>query len=350
MATYSAYITASSDDARQSGSTMDLTGGYPNTNSSNVWVGFRFLNVDIPQGSTINSAYINLNVLAADDPDVDIYGNDVDDAATFTTTSNDISSRALTTAKVNWTASNIGTYSRKDSPDIKTIIQEIVDRAGWSSGNAIAILFDSLSSSYVNYKAYDSGEGATQYARLTIEYTSTQDVAESVTIAAKRGADWVGLAGGVAGLVVGRGLAAGMPGAAMGTGDETTISRLLTVTGGERVGAQEIADILRALGFSSTALAGGAASLPLGMNKGAGGAATAGATDGAAILRALTVTGDGTAGATDAVLFAALRDMVATGGLSLAEAITLAIGYSATVQDGFTVLEAMTLGRALTAG
>lgn len=171
MATYSAYVTASSDDAYQSGSTVTLTGGYPNTNGSTVWVGFRFLNVTIPAGSTINSAYINLNILAADDPDVDIYGNDVDDAATFTTTSNDISGRALTTAKVNWTATNIGAYSRKDSPDIKTIIQEIIDRAGWSSGNAIAILFDSLSGSYINYKAYDSGEGATQYALLTIDYT-----------------------------------------------------------------------------------------------------------------------------------------------------------------------------------
>lgn len=177
MTTWSAYITASSDDARQvSGGTMELTGGYPNTNGSTVWVGFRFLNVTIPAGSTINSAYINLNILAADDPDVDIYGDDVDDAATFTTSSNNISGRSLTTAKVNWTASNIGVYSRKDSPDIKTIIQEIIDRPGWVSGNSIAILFDSLSSSYINYKAYDSGEGATQYAKLTIDYTSTVNV------------------------------------------------------------------------------------------------------------------------------------------------------------------------------
>lgn len=172
MATFNGTVAASSDDARQvSGGTMELTGGYPNTNGSAVWVGFRFTNVTIPQGSTINSASIILAILANDDPDLDIYGNDVDDAATFTSTAYNISDRALTTAKVNWTASNIGAYATKSSPDIASIIQEIVDRAGWASGNDIVILFDSLSSSYINFKAYDSGEGSSAYPKITIDYT-----------------------------------------------------------------------------------------------------------------------------------------------------------------------------------
>lgn len=229
MTTFSAYVAASSDDAYQSGSTVTINGGYPNTNGSTVWVGFRFTNVTIPAGSTINSAYINLSILAADDPDVDIYGNDVDDAATFTTASNDISSRALTTAKVNWTATNIGAYSRKDSPDIKTIVQEIIDRAGWSSGNAIAILFDSLSSNYINFKAYDSGEGATQYAKLTIDYTPpTYD--DSLTLGMARAVTPGGVAGSVSSLLMGRAVTAGNgPAASLLSSATLAIARALLV-------------------------------------------------------------------------------------------------------------------------
>ena len=111
MATFNSTVAASSDDARQiSGGTMELTGGYPNTNGSATWVGFRFTNVTIPQGATINSAAVSLAILAYDDPDLDIYGDDVDDAATFTTTSNNISSRALTTASTARMSASIGAY------------------------------------------------------------------------------------------------------------------------------------------------------------------------------------------------------------------------------------------------
>ena len=172
MATFNTSVAASSDDARQSGGsgTMNLTGSTINSGATNTWIGLRFTNVTIPAGSTINSAYISVRTTTEDDPDLDIYGEDTDDAATFTTTNNDISGRTLTTAKVNWTATNIGTATWCNSPDIATVIQEIIDRAGWSSGNDIAIILDTLSASGMIIRAYDGGTG--DYPSITIDYTA----------------------------------------------------------------------------------------------------------------------------------------------------------------------------------
>jgi len=74
-----------------------------------------------------------------------ISAEDVDDAATFSSDSSAFDARwaARTTARVDW--DNIGAWTLNtdyNSPDIKTVIQEIVDRAGWASGNDIVIFWD----------------------------------------------------------------------------------------------------------------------------------------------------------------------------------------------------------------
>jgi hypothetical protein len=70
----------------------------------------RFLNVAIPQGAAIASAYIDVKSLHthSENTDITIRGEDADDTATFTWTQNDISSRAQTTASVTWNISQAG--------------------------------------------------------------------------------------------------------------------------------------------------------------------------------------------------------------------------------------------------
>ena len=171
MSTFTATITASSDDADQASSTVDITGGALNANATTQWSGFRFLNVTIPPGSTVTASTLELDFFSGsfDDPDLTIYAHDTDDAPTFTTTANDISARTPTTATVTWTASSIGT-GIKTTPDLKTIIQEIIDRPGWTSGNDIAILYVGRSaSSFARVRSLDAGTGAP--AKLNITYT-----------------------------------------------------------------------------------------------------------------------------------------------------------------------------------
>ena len=171
MATWSGTIAASADDAAQAPDTsVSITSVVMNANSASQGGGMRWPNVTIPQGATINSATLTITVLntSFDDPDVSIYGQAADNAAAFAATNNNVSSRTSTTATVTWTATSIGAGA-KNAPELKTVIQEITDRAGWSSGNALAlIIWGRSGASLLRWNQYDNGSGA---ASLSIDYT-----------------------------------------------------------------------------------------------------------------------------------------------------------------------------------
>ena len=171
MATFNATITASADDARQDGTTVVITGTNITIDTATRYGGLRFQSVTIPQASTISAATLTVTVpsLSFDDPDVTIWGDDRADALAFTTGASNISSRSATTATVTWSASSIGTGA-KTSPSLVTIIQEIVDRGDWVSGNALALILKGNSTNPLRFNAYDGG-GA-DYATLDVTYTA----------------------------------------------------------------------------------------------------------------------------------------------------------------------------------
>lgn len=108
-------------------------------------VGMRFQSLSIPQGATINSAYIEFEVDEVDSgtTNVVIFGQDTDDARTFGNGANNISNRTRTSASVNWSIPAWNSVSAKQqTPDISSLIQEIIDRSGWSSGNDLAIIIE----------------------------------------------------------------------------------------------------------------------------------------------------------------------------------------------------------------
>ena len=107
-------------------------------------VGLRFQNVNIPQGATIENAYIQFTSKTSEDGEIslNIEGDDADNSSVF----NDdfsISSRAKTDAKITWnpsawTAGEAGKEQRTN--DLGTIVQEIVNRAGWTTNNAMSFI------------------------------------------------------------------------------------------------------------------------------------------------------------------------------------------------------------------
>ncbi|MBU4343653.1 MAG: hypothetical protein KJ902_06050 [Candidatus Omnitrophica bacterium] len=102
---------------------------------------FRFDGVAVPQGATISSATLTIEsygLTGSSTPELRIYGCDEDDSARMTAHAN-YTAKPRTTAYVTWDTTRYFGQSNI-SPDIKTIIQEIVDRGGWSSGNAIQLL------------------------------------------------------------------------------------------------------------------------------------------------------------------------------------------------------------------
>jgi hypothetical protein len=110
----------------------------------------------IPQGATILSAKLTFQV---DDPgrtgagwsnDFTILGEDADNADLFNWFGDpgwkeivhfDITSRDRTTAGVSWVPPTLPTVGTKvDTPDISAIIQEIVNRPGWSNNNRLTLM------------------------------------------------------------------------------------------------------------------------------------------------------------------------------------------------------------------
>jgi len=143
---------------------------------------FRFPNVPILQGATINSAYLRVTckTTRSDNFYVDIYGNDVGDAVAPLSKLS-VDALVLTTAKIDWDEPSFSwTGGQKyDSPDITSIVQEIVNRSDWSSGNAMQfVLIDTTTpstSDYVHVSAinYDSGS---QKIELWIDWGDLDDL------------------------------------------------------------------------------------------------------------------------------------------------------------------------------
>lgn len=132
------FTSASGFDA--SGNAM--IAGYISGAYDRIWVTFD--GVAIPQGATINTASVTFKVY--DIPvvgTIELYirGNDIDDAVSPTNIT-EANALVLTSQNVEWDYVNSeDPFVEKElsTPDISTIIQAIVDREGWSSGNAMLI-------------------------------------------------------------------------------------------------------------------------------------------------------------------------------------------------------------------
>jgi hypothetical protein len=94
--------------------------------------GYRFQTVDVPQGVTIDSATLTLEVTSAG-ASGSLFGNDVDDAPVWADSAGPVEMTA-TTASVTLDATTLGTKAL----DVTAIVQEIVDRAGWAANQDMA--------------------------------------------------------------------------------------------------------------------------------------------------------------------------------------------------------------------
>lgn len=135
----------------------------------------RFRNVTVPQGATITAAYITFregNTDTNDTCNVRIAGNDVDDGVS-PTDNTEFEDLVLTAATVDWDALPHATeYTTRNSPSIVSIIQEIVDRGSWASGNAMQFRVDdngSDNSARRRYTSFDEEED--EAPLLHIEYS-----------------------------------------------------------------------------------------------------------------------------------------------------------------------------------
>nr|NIM50710.1 hypothetical protein [Gemmatimonadales bacterium] len=143
-------VASSSDDAEErvdgsvSLSSSDLELVYDG--GGDQVVGMRFNGVSIPPGATISKAYVQFEAdgTHSGPTSLTIQGEDVDNALTFDSVSGNISSRPRTSAAVAWLPNPWTTVGEagpdQQTPDIASVIQEIVNRTGWSDGNSVVII------------------------------------------------------------------------------------------------------------------------------------------------------------------------------------------------------------------
>ncbi|MCP4611806.1 MAG: LamG domain-containing protein [Planctomycetes bacterium] len=116
----------------------------------NQLVGLRFIDIAIPQGVTITSAYVQFQVDETDVPGDNrpgtkfLKGEASDNPVSFTDAAFDISSRPTTSAEASWDWPEWLTEDEEgpdqQTSDISAVIQEIVDQAGWSAGNSLVLI------------------------------------------------------------------------------------------------------------------------------------------------------------------------------------------------------------------
>ncbi len=113
---------------------------------SDQTVGMRFLNITVPPGATVTQAYVQFKVDEAMSgaTSLTIAGQAADNAGTFLSGANNISSRSLTSTAVPWAPAAWNTVGQagadQRTPDLSAVIQEIVQRPGWASGNALVLI------------------------------------------------------------------------------------------------------------------------------------------------------------------------------------------------------------------
>ncbi|NHI88720.1 MAG: DUF2341 domain-containing protein [Candidatus Thorarchaeota archaeon] len=142
-------------------------------------VGFQFP-LYVPQGASITSA--NLRVEAVSDstgfPGMRVYVADEDNVAAFTSGYPLLPDRYdWVNTSVYWHPTTWTANGRYDTPDISSLIQEVVSRPGWQRGNYICIMIDyAYSNQQYAYNQIKGSSGFAQadLARLFVDFTDSE--------------------------------------------------------------------------------------------------------------------------------------------------------------------------------
>ncbi len=188
--TFESRINSGADDAeeRANGSVlvgssdleMTLDGGGDQT------LGLRFPAVTIPHGSQIVDAWVQFTVdeTHSGATSLVIRGEASDAAASYVNVAGNITSRSVTWASATWTpapwVSNGDAGGDQRTPDLSAVVQEIVDRPGWTSGAPLALVIDGIGE-----RVAESFNGSPASAPLLhIEYDDPSNFTPIVTITA----------------------------------------------------------------------------------------------------------------------------------------------------------------------
>ncbi|MDF2178223.1 PilC/PilY family type IV pilus protein [Aliiglaciecola sp. CAU 1673] len=173
-------VAAPSDDAHEISNVVTLGGNQVKLveGTGTVTTGLRFLNVNIPRGAAITSAYIRFTSaqLNTGGANLTFQGELVGNASTFASGSANISARPKTVSSLSWNTNNQWPVSGElvNTPDISAVIQEVVNQGSWCGGNALNIIVTGQGTSAASNRLIMSHEeGSSLSAQLVVAYDKT---------------------------------------------------------------------------------------------------------------------------------------------------------------------------------
>lgn len=179
LADSSYKVVASADDAEEETSSGNTYIGSPvlelgEKDTGAQSVGVRFQQLAIPQGATVNSARLEFTAAlnATGTADLTIQGHASDSSPAFAegAGTRNVSSRAKAIASKSWTPAALLT-GEVYKPDVTAVVQAIVNRSGWSSGNAMAFMISGTGQRKVH--AFDGNSALAPRLIVTYDAPST---------------------------------------------------------------------------------------------------------------------------------------------------------------------------------
>ncbi len=131
-------------DGRISANSTDLDFMLDNDTAQSA-VGLRFTGLDVPRGASVTAAYVQFR---ADETHtgttaLTIQGLAADNLAPFRNSRFSLSTATRTNAAAGWPVASWTARSQtaaQRTPDLSLILQELVNRPGWSPGNALGLV------------------------------------------------------------------------------------------------------------------------------------------------------------------------------------------------------------------
>jgi hypothetical protein len=166
-------VIESSDDAHELASAApDLTNISLAPINDGAYMGIRFQDVQVPSDVVVTSATLTLILASSDKNDAEgsWYCQLIEDAPTFTVIDGDVdTARTKTSASVAWTTNDLGSEGAStQTPNLKTIVDEVFALEGWAPGNSLVFLYvHSSGSEFVQFYSYDDTTHAEPQLSIT---------------------------------------------------------------------------------------------------------------------------------------------------------------------------------------
>ena len=188
-------VAASADDAEEqttgtmsmSSSKLDMMLDVATATTTNAMVGMRFRGLGIPSGAKITNAYLQFTAaqVQTGPMTLTVRAQNADDAPALTSTKRSLTSRGTTAAAATWDVPSWvqvnDSGSAQRSPDLTSVVQEVVNRAGWTTSSALALLVTGTGSGIRVARSYDGAP--LQAPLLHVEYDSGTFVNSAPTVA-----------------------------------------------------------------------------------------------------------------------------------------------------------------------